>query len=73
MRGENLNNTTLPSPAEANPAHAHAGPSDAKGQAGIRELDLRDVMGDAREIVLVHNGEPYRLRITARGKLILTK
>ena len=27
----------------------------------------------AREIILVHNGEDYRLRVTAKGKLILTK
>ncbi|MFC0219519.1 hemin uptake protein HemP [Pseudochelatococcus lubricantis] len=37
------------------------------------ERDLRDIMGDAREVLLVHNGERYRLRITSRGKLILTK
>lgn len=37
------------------------------------ERDLREIMAGAREIVLVHNGERYRLRITANGKLILTK
>ena len=27
----------------------------------------------AKEIIIVHNGADYRLRVTARGKLILTK
>jgi hemin uptake protein HemP len=29
-------------------------------------------MGKAREIVIVHNGREYRLRLTQNGKLILT-
>ncbi|WP_238278110.1 MULTISPECIES: hemin uptake protein HemP [Methylobacterium] len=30
-------------------------------------------MQGRREIVILHAGEPYRLRITANDKLILTK
>jgi hemin uptake protein HemP len=28
---------------------------------------------DNREVIIDHNGEEYRLRLTSKGKLILTK
>lgn len=31
------------------------------------------LLGDAGEVIIAHNGEHYRLRITRQGKLILTK
>lgn len=37
------------------------------------QIDIRAWLGDAREVVLIHAGERYRLRITANNKLILTK
>ncbi len=30
------------------------------------------LLGKARELVIVHNGREYRLRMTQNGKLILT-
>jgi hemin uptake protein HemP len=36
-------------------------------------IDVRTLLGPAREAILVHNGEHYRLRVTANNKLILTK
>lgn len=36
-------------------------------------VELRQLIGDGRELVLMHLGEAYRLRITARDRLILTK
>jgi len=36
-------------------------------------VDVRSLLGGGREAVLIHLGEAYRLRITARDKLILTK
>jgi hemin uptake protein HemP len=36
-------------------------------------IDVRQLVGEGREIVLIHQGEAYRLRITARDRLILTK
>ena len=36
-------------------------------------LDTASLFGDKRELVILHNGEAYRLRITRQGKLILTK
>lgn len=36
-------------------------------------VDARNLFGENREIVIEHDGERYRLRITRRGKLILQK
>jgi hemin uptake protein HemP len=36
-------------------------------------LDSRDLFIGTREIIIVHGGESYRLRLTAQNKLILTK
>ncbi len=36
-------------------------------------VDTKNLFGDHREIVIEHDGERYRLRITRRGKLILQK
>jgi hemin uptake protein HemP len=38
-----------------------------------RRLKVSDLMGGEREAILEHGGQDYRLRITASGKLILTK
>lgn len=50
-------------------------PTDDKGEkpATMREIDVASLIGSGREVVLVHRGERYRLRVTANGKLILTK
>jgi hemin uptake protein HemP len=34
---------------------------------------IEDLLRGARETIIEHNGEDYRLRITSNGKLILTK
>lgn len=36
-------------------------------------VDAKSLFGANREIVIEHDGERYRLRITRRGKLILQK
>ncbi len=36
-------------------------------------IDVRDILGGAKEAIIVHEGQDYRLRITSQGKLILTK
>ena len=38
-----------------------------------RRVDVSQLIGAAREIILMHQGEEYRLRITSNRKLILTK
>lgn len=47
--------------------------SHASSALEKRQLDIRELLGDDVEIVLIHAGEKYRLRITANNKLILTK
>ncbi len=36
-------------------------------------INVNDLMPKSREAVLIHGRERYRLRITAKDKLILTK
>ncbi|MBN3564345.1 hemin uptake protein HemP [Aliamphritea spongicola] len=38
-----------------------------------RRIQLQELMPQSNQIIIVHNGEDYRLRITRNGKLILTK
>jgi hemin uptake protein HemP len=38
-----------------------------------RRLKVKEMLGGEREAILEHGGQDYRLRITANGKLILTK
>jgi len=45
---------------------------EAPGE-GQRRLHSRDLLGAAREVIIEHEGEIYRLRCTSKGKLILTK
>jgi hemin uptake protein HemP len=39
----------------------------------LRRLKVSDLLAGDREAILEHDGQEYRLRITANGKLILTK
>ena len=36
-------------------------------------IDVRDLLAGRREAIMIHAGERYRLRVTAKNKLILTK
>ena len=40
--------------------------------AALRKVALQQLLNGARELVIVHNGREYRLRLTQNGKLILT-
>jgi len=42
-------------------------------QAPRPRLHSKELFGTAREIVIEHAGDNYRLRLTRQGKLILTK
>jgi len=52
-------------------APAALAPASANDAARAR-LTTEELFAGAREIVLVHNGREYRLRITQQGKLLLT-
>lgn len=48
-------------------------PEEAPQTPAVKQISSEDLFDGSREIVILHNGEAYRLRITARGRLILTK
>ena len=37
-----------------------------------RQVSSRDLLGGGKELVIVHDGRRYYLRVTQNGKLILT-
>jgi hemin uptake protein HemP len=41
--------------------------------ARLRRINSRELLGAAQEVEISHTGQIYRLRLTALGKLILTK
>jgi len=41
--------------------------------APVRLLPFAQLSGGAREVLIEHAGQVYRLRLTAQNKLILTK
>ena len=50
-------------------------PEEARTEdrAPRRTIRSEDLLAGAREVVIVHNGEEYRLQVTRNGKLILIK
>jgi hemin uptake protein HemP len=56
-----------PDPPAAQPPAPHAA-----GAAPTRRVSSRDLLGEAGELVIVHGGREYRLRLTQHGRLILT-
>ena len=57
--------------AATSPAVASDASRDPPAQP--KQLSSEFLFGNAREILIQHKGEVYRLRKTSRGKLILTK
>ncbi len=49
-----------------------ASPPQQAQPRSVRKVDLQELLGASRELVIVHNGREYRLRLTQYGKLILT-
>ena len=47
--------------------------TEVSARPGVRRLLAEALFGAARELVIEHGGDEYRLRITQAGKLILTK
>lgn len=63
----NLNATTRA------PAEDRGSAAADRGHLAVPRVDTDAVFGAGREVILVHRGQEYRLRITKAGKLILTK
>ncbi len=39
----------------------------------VRRVGSRELMGPSGQLIIRHAGDDYRLRVTSKGKLILTK
>ena len=39
----------------------------------VKRIAVSEILGGGREAVLLHDGSEYRLRLTSKGKLLLTK
>jgi hemin uptake protein HemP len=48
-------------------------PENPSSSTGPRRVDLKDILGAAREVIIRHGSEEYRLRLTSNDKLLLTK
>jgi hemin uptake protein HemP len=53
--------------------HAIEASDTPRQGTGLRRLKVTELLAGEREAILEHSGQDYRLRITASGKLILTK
>ena len=56
----------------------HSDPNDKRHDpvspsSNRMRIDSRQLFASQNEIIIEHQGEEYRLRITSNGKLILTK
>lgn len=60
---------TVPEPMPAKPEEKPLRPGAGKAPRLLADA----LFGAARELVIEHGNEEYRLRITQAGKLILTK
>ncbi len=55
------------------PKAATANSQGLISKPGINRVSIDTLLKGAHEMVIVHAGDEYRLRITSKGKLILTK
>jgi hemin uptake protein HemP len=55
------------------PASVPPSAESARGRPGPRRIDSGALLQREREIVIVHRGQEYHLRVTKSDKLILTK
>lgn len=60
-----MNNNEKPAEAPMRP--------DGASLAPPRRIDIRELLGGYRELRILHGCEEYRLTLTSKGKLILTK
>ncbi len=48
-------------------------PASGENSSSRSRINSKQLFSDRNEIVIDHQGDEYRLRITSNGKLILTK
>lgn len=54
------------------PVAPPSGSASASDRGAVRRIDVRELLGDRRELLIIHGAREYRLRLTSNGKLILT-
>jgi hemin uptake protein HemP len=59
--------------AERGEARDHQAPARSPAASAPRRLSSVTLFGGDREVVILHNGQEYRLQVTKADKLILTK
>jgi hemin uptake protein HemP len=55
------------------PAIRPMGQSAAPAQPPVKRIDSTTLLAGTRELIIEHGVDAYRLRLTSKGKLILTK
>ncbi len=60
----------MPDPDDPSAATVH---DRSRPSASPRRLKVSELLAGGKEAILEHGDQDYRLRITASGKLILTK
>jgi hemin uptake protein HemP len=55
------------------PAPQRSATATLRPSTPLRRINSRELLGAAQEVEISHTGQIYRLRLTALGKLILTK
>lgn len=60
-------------PTEADSTPQDTSRTEAAASPPPRVVRSADLFGEAREIIIRHRDETYRLRLTSSNKLILTK
>ena len=68
----NVLTASFTSPSGAHGSHAQAVAPRA-GDGGLHRIASEALLRGARELEILHGDAVYRLRLTAQGKLILTK
>ncbi|WP_146587166.1 hemin uptake protein HemP [Posidoniimonas polymericola] len=62
-------------PPSRNELHVPSPPSKPQGSPPLepKEVDSRQLMEGQRQLIIRHDGQPYRLIITRNNRLILQK
>lgn len=63
----------MPAPADPMSTNHRPDPRPRPPAAPLRRIPVEQILGQAEQVILLHRGEEYRLRLTRANKLILTK
>ena len=57
---------------DESPSSHSQNPLDTLSDVAPRRIASESLLGEAKALLIMHNGREYRLRLTQNGKLILT-